>query len=517
MPATISSLANETLTEIFEFVHASVPVADWHQRSLPSLRLVSRHWDQVIVGSPSLWTSIFITEKSALIPNQFPFQSTVTRISRSGSLPLNVQIDLWNPPNPDIFDENEGHMLGDILYPHAARITSFDLHAESRALQMAILLYLSGPAMPRLRSFKHVGFTDTDIGHVDSFAPFVEEGAYGFACSAILQRDGPAESDKASRMFLNQWGSNMYPALDDIEIVGVLYDFGRFPIMHRLRRLCIRGQPWRHRPTMGRLLNMISSACRTLEILELVDTVGRKDLISIPSRKEPIVFERLRVLSLGYGDPYEARTLLQSIKTPALKKLILEYTSASVGEDSPEDPTHTWLLRDLLRYYPLEQLESLTLNSVVMSANESSTIHIPSVVSSPPPEFYAEHFGLTKFAAIYGVWKLPIFMFLLSRCTSLKHLSLIDPIGDAGAEDPKEMMSVCWQHGPIPTLDTLYFDGATEGLFELLSAVEDDHRLGNRPKPLHLCVGDVTESFLSVKQKEELVYYQRVLATPVPL
>lgn len=163
--ATITSLPNETLTEIFQHAFLSSTAEKWNMDTLPSLRLVSSHWNALIEGLPELWTSVLVTDKSARRPGQSPFQSTHSRLLRSLTFPLQITIRMSSSTT---LCKQDGRELGKIIAGVAHRVTSFKLRGGTHAVQTALLSRLDWSCMPILCSFSYVGNEDPVFGYTFS-------------------------------------------------------------------------------------------------------------------------------------------------------------------------------------------------------------------------------------------------------------------------------------------------------------------------------------------------------------
>ena len=502
--ATIDSIPNELFTEIFQYLFASFSVQAWYQHILPDLRLVSRRWNSIIERSSSLWTSLLVTEKSVHPPSadDLPtyYSSTFLRLERSWNLPLHVTIDLSILPDPDVFGETEAGNLGIIIAKEARRIVSFHLRAKSRKLSVSLLKCLKITLMPKLRSYTHIGCEDPELGGADTFIPFIEEGTYFDLTGAVLQRRGPL----VDRNELNAWGKEHYPVLEDIEISGVLFQCKRLPMMNTVRRLCIRAQPRNNRPSSTTLSDILRSARKSLEVLELEDVVRRGNVFA------PVVLDKLRIFSLGYDDPKQVVNFLLSVRMPALTDLTLTYTSANRASFDAASPGHQRLLHALIQHFPLDQIKRLSLNGVVFSNGKRSQITIPRSedgLTAQERLYYTQELQLKKFAPVFGHWKMPLFVLFLFKCATLEHLTLDDVRSENKEEDPKRVIGSFWKNGALSTLETCDIDGSADGLFLFLLSVEEDRIVGNRSQSLEVSVGEKLKDALSEGEMNQLELY----------
>lgn len=499
MSTTISSLANETLSEIFQHLSNSLSVDEWYKQTLPSIRLVSRHWNEIIETFPMLWTSVLVTKKSAFQAGQLPFQSTHSRLLRSLKLPLNIHVDLHISTERDSFNKSDGFLLGEMIRSVAPRVASIELRADSssRTIQMSILTRLSGTQMPILHSFSH---TDPMPKIICGARP--PDDGYFQNPSSILQYQGSPET----RRIITEWGKDLYPSLTDIELVGASYNLEHVPIMRGIRRLHIGQQPFRKRPSLNQILQILSPAKDTLEVLQL------EDIITLNSTERPLseptlVFTKLQVLSLGYFDPDVAYLFLRSVRFPALVDLTLTYT---FSQSFPGN--HHLIPMTLIQDFPLGQIERLALVKVVYPVDGSHEYTLPHPDEGIPEaarEVYVQALKDKGFIRVgEGHWKTSLFMLFISRFKSLKHLRIHDAIR------LKERLSAYWQQGTLARLETLHFEGNQHprGLIELLRAAEGQRKLGSKPSPLKVTVCESLENALSKEEKAELHRHIKALA-----
>lgn len=498
MPTTISALANETLCEIIQHHVGSLSFDDRSMQGIPTLRLVSRHWNETIERLPMLWTSVLITEKSAHASGQLPFQSTRLRLFRSLELPLTIHINLDISPEQNSFTESDGMILSEIIHTLAPRVASIVLRANphSQTIQTAILSSLNNTHMPLLRKFKHID----PKAQVD----FSVRGGYLHNPSSILQHQGIPNT----RQLISEWAKDLYPSLTEIYLAGVSYNLEQLPIMHGLRRLHIEAQPLRKRPTVSRMLKVLYPARDTLECLQLEDVIKRTPTDNIPLRN-PIIFSKLRVLSFGYYSARIASMFFLSVRAPALRSLTLTFTS----EPPTQVDRHMCLVACLIEHFPLPQIKTLVLVNVVFAlpGDWDVTVYGP----DPPKERseaelaeQSEFFTSTGFKLVSGRWVIPVFMRFLRTLTSLMYLRIDERIG------LKKAMSAHWARWTLYRLETLVLDGSPEGLFELAQVVEDTRKEWDWPSPLRMSIGETLKGEISKEEEAKLYDHFTVFSKP---
>ena len=140
-PSPISSLPNEILVLIFEFGH-TLPQAT----KLPFECLVlqvTRHWRDVAISVPRLWTSIIVSPIA-------PAGMLAAYLQRSRSFPIDLTCDL--EPNPPDDDSQNEHVIGlwKMVVPHAARWRRLSIEVNCISLIVDSISALFVPFLERL-------------------------------------------------------------------------------------------------------------------------------------------------------------------------------------------------------------------------------------------------------------------------------------------------------------------------------------------------------------------------------
>ncbi|KAI6042076.1 hypothetical protein EDC04DRAFT_1080980 [Pisolithus marmoratus] len=175
--APISRLPNELLIRIFKLSLGAALVAD-HARApdrqlswMQGLAGVSRHWRDVVLNSPTLWTTILVTPYSWKAPVE-------VHLHRSSQLAIDIEFHSW-----DSFHFIHQDLLKNfltMLIPHAHRWRSFSISDHINEMYLsAILVRLQRVTFPSLtRVSIHdlpVPFADSQFEHL-SLPVFLRPG-----------------------------------------------------------------------------------------------------------------------------------------------------------------------------------------------------------------------------------------------------------------------------------------------------------------------------------------------------
>ncbi|KAI6138015.1 hypothetical protein EDD17DRAFT_1771105 [Pisolithus thermaeus] len=169
----ISRLPNELLLRIFKLLLGAATLEDGTRTSdlqlswKQGLAGVSRHWRDVILNSPCLWTTIIITPVCKVA-------SMKVHLQRSSQFTLDIEVCSWDHPGR----EDALKDLFVVLVPHAHRWRSFAIRDNVRETYIyAVLDELQQLSFP---SLTRVSLSNVPISPPEELAPkpvFFRQGA----------------------------------------------------------------------------------------------------------------------------------------------------------------------------------------------------------------------------------------------------------------------------------------------------------------------------------------------------
>ncbi|KAH7885048.1 hypothetical protein F5I97DRAFT_1928465 [Phlebopus sp. FC_14] len=361
---------------------------------------VCRHWRNVALSTPSLWTQI-----NVLCIERPPFERVSTLLERSKSLPLDIRID-WEPPDdafptddepPRSFSEDDLKALLALLIPHVPRWGSIWVDVASYDHMFTFLSAVSDPsvpAAPRLEALQLYHHEDSE-----EFVAF------------------PRPS--MSKHFVLFGGSA--PRLKSIALWGVHVDWNQSWITSgsHLLDLELAYHTEDVRP-LWTAFNKILRGAPNLETLSLC--------LSGPSGNPPQWSDRARCyLVLGFHSSSYTVGLLRKLYTPVLKSLTLDFDA----EDYTDLVTQLVGPATVPNLFPHEQPRSL------LSGLEHLKISGLPCGSSSVKILYGELKNL-KALNLSLTYLDPAFLHLLSPppqgdilLPALKTLSATGAVGDA--------------------------------------------------------------------------------------
>ena len=190
MPAPIDRLPNELLVRILKL--------SIHESCL-ELAGVSRRWRDVVLHSPSLWTTIRVTKSMSLLKLK-------THVSKSSELPLDIEIQLWTEPLLNT--------VLDVLIPCAHRWRSLVIQCSGCSLIKNMLTTMGCTAYPSLTHLSIRNIGGSSLSMISQF----HSGS--FPCLEHLELKGSAEKSSVfeapagvTSLSLGLWGIDLLSTL----------------------------------------------------------------------------------------------------------------------------------------------------------------------------------------------------------------------------------------------------------------------------------------------------------------
>ncbi|KAG9315490.1 hypothetical protein JVU11DRAFT_3103 [Chiua virens] len=242
---------------------------------------VCRHWREVALSTPSIWTTIEVTPECCP-----PYQHVSTMLERSKGLPIDVLVD-----------SGLGHrssILYGLLVPHIHRWRTVRIDVSYYAHVYAFLVAVSDPAIPAAPQL-----TSLELYHHEDSS---ERGEF----SSFMH-------PKIGDHFVLFGGSA--PRLTSVVLWGVHIDWDQpwIASSSTLKELQLAYHPDDVRPSWSQFASILRSAS-SLESLSL-----EIDLNS------PIQLPKVTDLTLAFHSERRAIGLLHKLYLPALKELALNF------------------------------------------------------------------------------------------------------------------------------------------------------------------------------------------------
>ncbi|KAH9913681.1 uncharacterized protein BXZ73DRAFT_55393 [Epithele typhae] len=385
--APISRLPVELLSTIF-LLTAHTPDQDTDEEdqgsitpclSLSSttpdvLAAVCKHWREVALGTPRLWTRICVTIGDIVYSRRGEvFASAARYAARSSKCALDIFIDARDPEwdfsehDPYIDDPYDykhpfqpEHMrrILSILLPHARRFRTLAvltdrweaMHTTLDCLSMEPAALVSGsrplpPSLPLLESLVLMRCNEFVSYHPD-FTPAGRQDA-PLPFSALLRQRGPAP---------------VLPRLKTLVLSGVHTQWALLP--HLLPPPCPAASTGLEtlelsyhsasvRPTERELRALLTRCSAHLTALTVRVSGPRPSACASPLPLPPVALPALATLTLGYDDAHAAAVLVSALHAPHATALALEDASCPAREDAEDaEPLLDALARVAGRAFP---------------------------------------------------------------------------------------------------------------------------------------------------------------------
>lgn len=296
--ALVGRLPSELLSRIFELgVHE-------HVKMLHAISLVSRHWNNVALATPSLWTYIILDPEWGI--DRLPAFMRKLRVclERSQACKLLVDIDIGYMDAEDVQD------IMVVLKPHLVRCFDFRLSAQSWDTMSPIRVHITtlGPALERLSLRIHAS-------EIHDETPY---------CSLLVE---PCPLLRSI-------------TLEHLPLVCVGVDVPKLRTLCLMRDRQVRRTTYRRFGIAFRELLSLMSTTVALQNLRLQSVAlqldGNEDIFQ--STPPVTVVSSLRSLSFHHVDAANVSLFFESTALPALERLTV------CMEPNAEENMH-WLSR----------------------------------------------------------------------------------------------------------------------------------------------------------------------------
>ncbi|KAI0354124.1 hypothetical protein OH77DRAFT_1522041 [Trametes cingulata] len=331
---------------------------------------VNRHWREVALGTPQLWTRICVTIGDLMHSGEGKWFPAVSRyLWRSGKCPLDVYIDARDPD----WDFSESDSIGAVISPYIDE--TYDYTHPFKVEHMHYVLNLLVPHIVRMRSLAIL--TDRwapmetalqclslkDPGFVSCPSPFPSslpllESLVLMRCNEFVSyhpQFSPADRRHPahlpfSGLLAASGRSNvekpLLPRLRQLVLSGVHVDWSSLPQLLPssptsdgvgVRRLELSYHCADVRPREEEFRDILQ-ACQRLESLTVRvsgpqspdSPVSCSPTISAP----PIALPRLEAFELGYDDIYTATAILDSMDFAQVRHVVLEDASSPARDET---------------------------------------------------------------------------------------------------------------------------------------------------------------------------------------
>ncbi|KZT23390.1 hypothetical protein NEOLEDRAFT_1069537 [Neolentinus lepideus HHB14362 ss-1] len=322
LQSPIQRLPSELLASIF--VVGALDTTEEDPLSVSTLMLVCKHWSEVAMDTPILWSRLALRNQSSIERTKF-------KLARSRSAPLDISIDF----NPRV--ETTGHMTQnvvhamDILRPSIYRWRSFSLVVSNRPQAHAALQRCREPA-PLLQALSV---------HVSNS---MQDDYYSNLPLPIFDGQTPRLRSVSFTSFNFGWNSRLVVGLRVLKLAGYWESFA---------------------PSTAQILDILR-ACPQLEEFSLrnmsdvepepgstwEDPAGEyaDDIFAASQPQRGMInLPRLSKLSFYYSGILRTQVILSQLMFPTLEKLELAYLDDIT-------PLLKYLTRQSLTSLPLRYL-----------------------------------------------------------------------------------------------------------------------------------------------------------------
>lgn len=373
-------LVDDCLQQIFVFASSQ-----WDSAASLAISQVSRHWRDVALSTPEMWTQVSIDEDSIdySIPRphvrrrcrtpSIYFPTVTIMLQNSSHYPLDIRINIpafgtgrsW-------FRSFYVDLLASVLYPHRARIASFESTSVSWEHHNNLLDTFKGARLPLLRSFIVQ-------------CPYAknQSSALEFPIVPPFKGDCPVPFVESAEF---------YPNLKEISFLGTVCDWTKFS-GRNLTSITLAGIPCTARPTIQQLRSILSMSKDTLKELKI------DGALPCEASNDDITVEmhQLESLSLSYALPSELSPFAKDIHFPALKNLEIRNLCPQVIMYAQ---TRT-AFEDILHYFPLERIQEVKLSGMRFG---SEKVHYGMFTEPEPLEL------LRRLGTKEPAWKLTFYI-----------------------------------------------------------------------------------------------------------
>ncbi|KAH9846915.1 hypothetical protein C2E23DRAFT_742997 [Lenzites betulinus] len=331
---------------------------------------VNRHWREVALGTPQLWTRVVVTIGDLIYGGDSLFPAMSRYLSRSAKCSLDVYIDARDPEwdfsetdsmgaviNFPYIEESHDythpfsvehmHCVFDLLLPHIARTRSLAILTDRWAPMETALERLSfekpdfasrsrtlPPNLPLLESLVLMRCNEF-VSYNPRFTPLERKDAAYLPFRGLLNARDRTQAQ-----------APLLPRIRHLTLSGVHLDWFSLPSIlppslsssgSGLQHLALSYHSPDVRPTEMEFRE-IMRACPKLESLTVrvsgLRVPETPSACSFRPTALPIALPRLTMLDLGYDDVYAATMLLGVIDASAITEVILEDASSPSREDS---------------------------------------------------------------------------------------------------------------------------------------------------------------------------------------
>ncbi|KAI0635350.1 hypothetical protein C8Q77DRAFT_1072572 [Trametes polyzona] len=339
---------------------------------------VCRHWREVALNTPQLWTRVCVTIGDLMHDEASGWFPAVSRyVSRSGRCPLDIYIDARDPEWD--FSENDSfgaiispyidetydythpfrvehmHYVLNILLPHIARVRSLAILTDRWAPMETALeclsfenpQFVSRPnpmpkSLPALESLVLMRCNEF-VSYNPLFSPAERRDSVLLPFSGLLSAPEPLHAP-----------TPVLPGLRRLTLSGVHLDWSSLPaLLHPpwstskpvLQRLELSYHSPEVRPSEAEFRGMMEM-CDSLQSLAIRVSGPRSpttpSACSFTHRTLPVELPRLETFELGYDDVYSAMHLLETINFDSVKRLVLEDASSPARDETLDADPLLW-------------------------------------------------------------------------------------------------------------------------------------------------------------------------------
>jgi len=291
--ASIETMPNEVLGHILVYGtwDRTVPNHGTYRSSAEDPRecvlLVCKHWKEVALSTPSLWTVVELGPHVSL-------SLATLRMHRAGILPLCINLYTYDPRTVNSAHRMDAARLSltlDTILPYSHRWLEFHFSSDETALMSTVCRRLpTSHDVPSMRSF-HLKFA-----------------LIGPSSTPFIHRHG---------LTLPLFSGPHPPVLLDVELSGCGMPMSTMGL-HGLQRLVLQESV---ASCTLQQLQQILGMSPNLEDLEIAGACFQAPLPE--DANEVIVLHHLRQLSIGNLHPGFAKALLRSLVIPILQKLTI--------------------------------------------------------------------------------------------------------------------------------------------------------------------------------------------------
>jgi len=299
---------------------------------------VCRHWREIALESPTLWTTLSFTEGS-------PFEKSSIWIERSKGLPLDIHIDctiLDDEAIPGEDDAAADSAFPPIRYRIEPNGQVYTGHPECRdprppALSLPDLSAILDVLVPHITQWRHFELTCSLYDYMHLLlarlsqcpaAPLLETlQLYHYEDCENYEVFSPRELGTSFLIFNGE-----APMLRNVSLWGVHLDWDRsVSLLSGLRDLELAYHAKNVRPSWGTFTKMISSS-PDIRTLTLCLSGPAQDEDDNDWGTEPFEIQSLTDLVLCYHEQNYAIGLVRKLSVPNLRSLTLDYDDEDYSE-----------------------------------------------------------------------------------------------------------------------------------------------------------------------------------------